>query len=136
MLVARVLLRCSKRNAVTKSEGRWFSLYVLGIKCSEKTIRTIETFKTIKMAADNAVMPDLAMILMVPMVLKKIKTIETFETFKTIKMAADNAVMPDLVMVLMVLMVLTVLKKSHNPICCQSGANLPPIKRLPRMGHT
>ena len=57
-----MLLRCSKRNAVTKSEGRWFSLYVLGIKCSEKTIRTIET----------------------------IKTIETFKTFKTIKMVADN----------------------------------------------
>ena len=56
------MLRCSKRNAVTKSEGRWFSLYVLGIKCSEKTIRTIET----------------------------IKTIETFKTFKTIKMVADN----------------------------------------------
>ena len=61
---------------------------------------------------------------------KTIKTIETFKTFKTIKMAADNAVMPDLVMVLMVL------KKSHNQICCQSGANLPPIKRLGWMGHT
>ena len=67
------MLRCSKRNAVTKSEGRWFSLYVLGIKCSEKTIRTIETFKTIKMAADNAVMPDLVMVLMVLMVLTVLK---------------------------------------------------------------
>ena len=47
---------------------------------------------------------------------KKIKTIGTFET---IKMAADNAVMPDLAMVLMAL---TVLKKSHNQICCQKGA--------------
>ena len=79
---------------------------------------------------------DLVMVLMVLMVLtvlKKIKTIETFKTFKTIKMAADNVVMPNLVMVLMVLMVL---KKSHNPICCQSGANLLPIKRLGWMGHT
>ena len=24
----------------------------------------------------------------------------------------------------------------HYPIYCQSGANLSPIKRLPRMGHT
>ena len=60
-------------------------------------------------------------------------SIKTIETFKTIKMAADNAVMPDLAMVLMVLMVL---KKSYNQICCQSGANLPPIKRLGWMGHT
>lgn len=44
------MLRCSKRNAVTKSEGRWFSLFVFGVKGSEKTIRTIET---IKMVADT-----------------------------------------------------------------------------------
>ena len=61
------------------------------------------------------------------------ETFETFETFKTIKMVADNAVMPDLAMVVMVVMVL---KKSYNQICCQSGANLPPIKRLGWMGHT
>ena len=37
-------------------------------------------------------------------------------------MVADNAVMPDLAMVLMVVMVVMVLKKSHNQICCQKGA--------------
>ena len=66
-----------------------------------------------KTTTETTTIPNLVMVLMVFMVLKKIKTIETFETFKTIKMVADNAVMPDLAMVL---------KKSHNQICCQKGA--------------
>ena len=54
------------------------------------------------MATDNAVIPDLVMVLTV----LKNKTIETFKTNKTIKTVTDNAVIPNLVMVLTVLMVL------------------------------